>query len=201
METALCKIWREVLDVPEVGIEDNFFELGGHSLLAIQVVSHVRATLNVELPLFSLFDAPTIAALADGVAAGKWVTQGQVVPLKRIPRDKPLPVSFVQERLWFIDQLEPGSHAYNVPIAIRLRGHWIGRRGSERSMKSPRVTKPYTRPSHLSTATYSRFSFRPRRARSSSLIYGSCRRVNVKPKRTPVCAGLPNNRSTWRGDL
>ncbi|HPU55900.1 MAG TPA: amino acid adenylation domain-containing protein, partial [Verrucomicrobiota bacterium] len=124
VEEQLAALWREILRVQRVGIKDNFFELGGHSLLAIQVVSKVREVFKVELPLFSLFDAPTIEALANGLASGQWTgNQLPILPLQPIPRGEGrLPASFVQERLWFLDQLDPGTHAYNVPIALRLRG-------------------------------------------------------------------------------
>jgi FkbH-like protein len=123
VEEQLAAIWREVLRVKQAGIHDNFFELGGHSLLAIQVISRVRENFKVELPLFALFESPTIALLARGLASGEW-TQNQlpVLPMQLASRDGPLPVSFVQERLWFLDQLEPGNHAYNVPVALRLQG-------------------------------------------------------------------------------
>ena len=123
VEEQLAGIWRDVLRLEKVGVEDNFFELGGHSLLAIQVISRIRESFGVELPLFSLFDDPTIAALAAGLAEGRW-TQDQlpVLPLARVPRRPHMPVSFVQERLWFLDQLEPGRHDYNVALAVRLSG-------------------------------------------------------------------------------
>ena len=123
VEARLTAIWQEVLHLERVGIHDNFFDLGGHSLLAIQVISRVRTALKVELPIYSLFDAPTIASLADGLTSGQWTQDGPpVIPLLPVPREGVLPVSFVQERLWFIHQLDPGSHAYNVPIAVRLIG-------------------------------------------------------------------------------
>jgi amino acid adenylation domain-containing protein/FkbH-like protein len=123
VEEQFAAIWREVLGLERIGIRDNFFELGGHSLLAIQVISRVREVFKVELPLFSLFDAPTIELLAKGLASGEWTkNQLPVLPLIPIPREGTLPVSFVQERLWFLDQLEPGDHAYNVPVALRIQG-------------------------------------------------------------------------------
>ena len=122
-EERLAGIWREVLGLKGVGINDNFFDLGGHSLLAVQAVSRIRELFKVELPLMSLFDAPTIGMLADGLAANRWTATQDVMPsLKPVSREGHLPVSFVQERLWFLDQLAPGSHAYNVPLALRLTG-------------------------------------------------------------------------------
>jgi amino acid adenylation domain-containing protein/FkbH-like protein len=123
VEEQLTAIWREVLGVERVSVRDNFFELGGHSLLAIQVISRVREKLKVELPLFSLFEAPTIQQLARGLDSGEW-TQNQLplLPMQPVPRDGRLPLSSVQERLWFLDQVSPGGHAYNVPVALRLKG-------------------------------------------------------------------------------
>ena len=123
VEEQLTAIWREVLGVERISVRDNFFELGGHSLLAIQVISRVREKLKVELPLFSLFDAPTIQQLARGLDSGEW-TQNQLplLPMQQISRDGHLPLSSVQERLWFLDQVSPGGHAYNVPVALRLKG-------------------------------------------------------------------------------
>ena len=123
LEASLVAIWREVLGKTEISIEDNFFELGGHSLLATQVISRIRAELHLEPPLSSVFDAPTIAALAERLSAGEGGRNGSSLPaLELVPRNGILPASFVQERLWFLDQLQPGGHAYNVPIALRLRG-------------------------------------------------------------------------------
>jgi amino acid adenylation domain-containing protein/FkbH-like protein len=122
-EGQVAAIWSEVLGLSKIGATDNFFELGGHSLLAIQVVSRLRASFNVELPLSCLFEAPTVEALAAGLDAGRWKTgESSVPPLEPISRDKTLPTSFIQEQLWFLNQLEPASDAYNVPAAMRLKG-------------------------------------------------------------------------------
>jgi amino acid adenylation domain-containing protein len=122
-EEALAAIWREVLEVERVGAHDNFFRLGGHSLLATRVVARVRDAFGVELPLRALFEAPTVAAFAERVeslaGAGG---DGGARPIPRAPRDRPLPLSFGQQRLWFIHQLDPASPSYNLPRAIRLRG-------------------------------------------------------------------------------
>ncbi|HEY0738042.1 MAG TPA: amino acid adenylation domain-containing protein, partial [Herpetosiphonaceae bacterium] len=105
--------------VERVSIHDNFFEIGGHSLLATQVVSRLRQVLSVELPLRALFEAPTVAGLADQLSAQRSETQR---PLQPVDRAGPLPLSFAQQRLWFLDQLEPGSPLYNLPAGLRLRG-------------------------------------------------------------------------------
>jgi acyl carrier protein len=123
VEEILVGIWSEVLGVKRVGVEDNFFELGGHSLLATQVVSRVRQLFEVELPLRSLFEAPILADLAEKVEA-HW-SRGQIkeaVALVTVSRQQELPLSYAQERLWFLDQLEPGNKAYHIPLAVRLRG-------------------------------------------------------------------------------
>ncbi|HEX2092656.1 MAG TPA: amino acid adenylation domain-containing protein, partial [Longimicrobiaceae bacterium] len=122
-EEIVAGIWAEVLKRERVGVEEGFFELGGHSLLAMQVVSRIRRAVGVEVPLRTLFEAPTVVELAARIEA----LQGDgafasAPPIERVPRTKPLPVSFAQQRLWLVDRLEPGSAAYNMPFALRLRG-------------------------------------------------------------------------------
>ena len=122
-EQRLAAIWCEVLHAAQVGVHDNFFALGGHSLLAAQVMSRITRELNVSLPFRDLFLAPTIAELAQRVAAARGA--GQAYGSDRIPpapRDGVIPTSFMQESLWVVDQLEPGSAAYNIPLALRLCG-------------------------------------------------------------------------------
>ncbi|HEX7239695.1 MAG TPA: condensation domain-containing protein, partial [Longimicrobiaceae bacterium] len=123
VEEVLAGIWAEVLGVERVGVEEGFFELGGHSLLATQVVSRARQALGVEVPLRALFEAPTVAGLAGRIEALRSEGSGRVAPpIERVPREGPLPLSFAQQRLWVVDRLEPGSAAYNLPFALRLRG-------------------------------------------------------------------------------
>ncbi|MFP2934797.1 phosphopantetheine-binding protein, partial [Pyxidicoccus sp. 3LG] len=122
-EQRVAAIFSEVLNVAQVGLHDDFFELGGHSLLATQLVSRVREAFQVELALRELFEAPSVEQLASRIDAA--LRAGSVVqtpPLLPVPRTSTLPLSFAQQRLWFIDQLEPGSTFYNVPIALTLRG-------------------------------------------------------------------------------
>jgi amino acid adenylation domain-containing protein len=120
-EELLAEIWRHVLGVERVGIYDDFFQLGGHSLLATQVVSRIREAFQVEIPLRRVFEAPTVAGLAEDidVSLGAGLQAPPIVP---VPRDGELPLSFAQQRLWFLDQLEPGSSVYNFPAAVRLKG-------------------------------------------------------------------------------
>ena len=123
VEELVVGIWADLLHVKQVGIDDDFFELGGHSLLATQVVSRLRDTFAVELPLRRLFEAPTVGRLAREVEKLRRGAPGlPVPPLVRVPRDGRLPLSFAQQRLWFLDQLAPGSPAYNIPAAFPLRG-------------------------------------------------------------------------------
>ncbi|HEX8275252.1 MAG TPA: amino acid adenylation domain-containing protein, partial [Longimicrobiaceae bacterium] len=121
-EEVLAAIWAEVLGAGRVGVHDDFFALGGHSLLATRVATRVQEALGVEMPLRALFEAPTVAGLAERLEAAGPAAATAAPPLVRVPRDGPLPASFAQQRLWFIDRLHPGGSAYNLPFALRLRG-------------------------------------------------------------------------------
>jgi amino acid adenylation domain-containing protein len=123
VERALAAIWSEVLRVELVGIEDNFFELGGHSLLAAQVVSRVREEMSVDVPLRLLFEQPTITLLAAHLEATMLTGQEpQLPPILPFPSRQELPLSFAQQRLWFLQQLEPDSSTYNIASAVSLSG-------------------------------------------------------------------------------
>ena len=123
VEEQLVEIWEEVLGLERVGIHDNFFELGGHSLLATRVVSRVRKVFQVELPLLSLFEEPTIAGLSERIEEARRGAQGLTTPpLVPAPRDAQLPLSFSQQRMWLLDQLEPDTPTYNISNALRLSG-------------------------------------------------------------------------------
>jgi amino acid adenylation domain-containing protein/non-ribosomal peptide synthase protein (TIGR01720 family) len=115
--------WQELLDVNDLQPEDDFFRSGGHSLLAAQAVSRLRAAFGVDLPLTGFFERPTVAGVAAEIRA-RLAGGKPAPPMPIAPRGLAgsLPVSFGQERLWFLDQLEPGSFAYNVPVAVRLTG-------------------------------------------------------------------------------
>jgi amino acid adenylation domain-containing protein len=123
VEEIVADIWSQLLNVERIGVADNFFELGGHSLLATQVISRVRDAFGQEVALRSLFEQPTVAGLARAIEAGSGLGADlQAPPLERVERAEQLPLSFAQQRLWFLDQLEPGSSFYNIPAAVRLRG-------------------------------------------------------------------------------
>ncbi|HZI14651.1 MAG TPA: amino acid adenylation domain-containing protein, partial [Myxococcus sp.] len=122
-EELLAAAWAQVLRVERVGRHDDFFALGGHSLLATQVMARVRSSFGVELPLRVLFEASTLEALAlqvDVALRSGWTSS--LPPLVPVSRQGRLPVSFSQQRLWFLDQLMPGQVSYNVPIVLRLSG-------------------------------------------------------------------------------
>ncbi|MGJ5629727.1 non-ribosomal peptide synthase/polyketide synthase [Nostoc sp. CALU 1950] len=123
IEEILSLIWAQVLKVDLLGIHDNFFELGGHSLLATQLVSRVRTNLKVELPLRSLFAAPTIAQLSQNIQQLQQQDLEIVAPpiLKRAENAE-IPLSYAQQRLWFLDKLNPNSASYNIPVGLRLVG-------------------------------------------------------------------------------
>ncbi|KYC42732.1 non-ribosomal peptide synthetase [Scytonema hofmannii PCC 7110] len=123
-EEMLAQIWVQVLKLEQVGIHDHFFELGGHSLLATQLVSRIRNIFKVELPLRSIFAAPTVAAL--GELIGQLQLQNLELttpPILRRAENVELSLSFAQQRLWFIEQLQPNSALYNIPLALRLVGN------------------------------------------------------------------------------
>jgi amino acid adenylation domain-containing protein len=120
-EEKLANIWASILGVEQVGIHDNFFELGGHSLQATQMISRIRDNFACELPLHDLFASPTIAQLSEHLE--KASSDKQLPPITPIARNQPLPLSFAQQRLWFLDQLEgEEAIAYNESWALLLEG-------------------------------------------------------------------------------
>ncbi|MFI0486728.1 amino acid adenylation domain-containing protein [Actinomadura sp. 9N215] len=119
-EQVLAEIWREVLDVDRIGRHDDFFALGGHSLLATRVVARARDRLGIDLSIAMLFDDPTLTALASTIDAAPRTDAGP--PITTVGHDGPLPLSFAQQRLWFLNQLEPEGTEYHVPLSLHLTG-------------------------------------------------------------------------------
>ncbi|VVQ08059.1 Linear gramicidin synthase subunit B [Pseudomonas fluorescens] len=123
LEQRIAGIWREVLGLAQVGLRDDFFALGGHSLLATQIISRTRQACDVELPLRALFEHSELGAFAEQVrliqASGSTNKQP---PIEKVDRSQPVPLSYSQQRMWFLWQMEPDSPAYNVGGMARLRG-------------------------------------------------------------------------------
>jgi len=135
VEEMLAGIWSEVLGAPRVGINDNFFELGGHSLLAAQVLTRLREVFKIDFPLIGLFEAPTVADLGARIEKASSSVEGLMLSaIQPASRDGDLPLSFVQQRLWLLDQLSPGSAAYNIPFPFRISGP-LNSRALERSIE------------------------------------------------------------------
>ncbi|MFL6233221.1 MAG: amino acid adenylation domain-containing protein, partial [Thermoanaerobaculia bacterium] len=124
LEEIVAGVWREVLGLPAVSRSVSFFELGGHSLLATQVVSRLRAATGAELALREIFQHPTVAELAAAVEAALsgGAAASAAPPIRPVPRDQDLPLSFAQERLWFLDRLAPGHAGYHIPLVLAARG-------------------------------------------------------------------------------
>ena len=123
IEELLAQVWRELLKLEKVGMHDNFFELGGHSLLATRVVARLRSNFNIDLPLRKLFELPTIAELAEHVEYMRRNQSGVEIPsIVPVPRDRPMPLSFAQRRLWFLQKLDSKAPAYNIPATFRIKG-------------------------------------------------------------------------------
>jgi len=120
VEEMVAAVASQVLGVDRIGARDDFFAIGCHSLLATQIVARLQESLQVELPVVELFEAPTVAGLAERIEAVRGAVD--LPPIRRADRDVDIPLSFSQERLWFLNQLNPASSSYHVPRAIRLRG-------------------------------------------------------------------------------
>jgi amino acid adenylation domain-containing protein len=134
VEEVIAGIWAQVLQREQIGVREDFFALGGHSLLAAKVVSRILHTLGVELPLRSIFERPTVEGLSALIETTRLERSAAFTqPMARAPRDNNPPLSFAQQRLWFLDQLEPGNPLYNVPCAIHLSGD-LNQEALERSL-------------------------------------------------------------------
>ncbi|TCP59048.1 amino acid adenylation domain-containing protein [Tumebacillus sp. BK434] len=123
LEEKLAGLYEQVLGIGRVGVQDSFFELGGHSLLATRLLAKVLTELQAEVPVSILFQHPTVSGLA------QWLEQqtptladSRLAPLRKRERDGEIPLSYSQQRIWFLDQLTPGSNAYNLPTALLFRG-------------------------------------------------------------------------------
>jgi amino acid adenylation domain-containing protein len=122
-EQVVASIWAEVLRRHPISTADNFFDLGGHSLMATQVISRIRRSLNLDLPLRTLFESPTVAGLAAQIDKSPRNEAGTVAPpITPVSRVGDLPLSFAQQRLWLLDQLEPNNPLYNIPRTLRMKG-------------------------------------------------------------------------------
>jgi len=122
-ESRVAEVWQGMLEIDQVGIHDDFFALGGHSLYATQIISRVRDHFDVELSLQALFEYPTVAGLSAQVEELKRTGASALIPpIHRADRSRPLPLSYQQERMWVLDQLEPGNPFYNVSAAQRFVG-------------------------------------------------------------------------------
>ncbi|MHC5860260.1 amino acid adenylation domain-containing protein [Nostoc sp.] len=122
VEEMLAQIWAQVLKVEQVSIYNNFFELGGHSLLGTQLLSRISSVFQVQIPLRSLFAAATVAELGHLIGRSQATSLPPSPPILPRSRDAILPLSYAQQRLWFLDQLEPNSGSYNMPLTLRLVG-------------------------------------------------------------------------------
>ncbi len=123
VEAEVAAIFRALLGRERLGVETDFFEAGGHSLLATRAVSRLRERFGIELPLRDLFETPTVAGLARRVEAALAVSETLETPaIRPVPRDAPPPLSFAQERLWFLDQLDAGRSPWNLSTAVRFQG-------------------------------------------------------------------------------
>jgi non-ribosomal peptide synthetase component F/acyl carrier protein len=123
MEELIAAVWCDVLGMLQVSVESDFFKLGGHSLVATQMISRLRTLLNVEIPLRAVFESPTVAGLALRVEQALRKREGvEAPPLLVAKRPEQLPLSFAQQRLWFLNQLAPDSTAYLTPSVLRIKG-------------------------------------------------------------------------------
>ena len=124
IEQTVAQIWANLLRLPQVGVNENFFELGGHSLLATQIVARLRDAFHLEIPLRALFETPTVAGLSAGIVSTIQTGRGQQAQsIQPAPGYAESPQSCAQQRLWFLDQFDPGNSVYNLPVVQRVTGN------------------------------------------------------------------------------
>ena len=124
LEAQLAQIWSQVLGVERLGVKDNFFEIGGHSLLATQVVSRLNSAFGLDLSVQVMFESPTVAQLTEVISTQLQTGEGLTIPaIVPITSRQDIPLSWAQERLWFLNQLEGETGAYTIPLALRLVGN------------------------------------------------------------------------------
>jgi acyl carrier protein len=122
-EEIVAAAWAQVLKLDRVGVHDNFFALGGHSLLGTQVVARIRQMFGIEIPLRAIFEAPTVAEFSRRIETERKSGSGaRAASIPKVGDREHLPLSFGQQRLWFLDQLDPGNPLYNMAQKMRLRG-------------------------------------------------------------------------------
>ncbi|MEI5909721.1 condensation domain-containing protein, partial [Bacillus spongiae] len=122
LEERIVAIWEQVLGIEKIGVGDSFFELGGHSLLATQVISRVQEMFQLDLPLREIFTYPTVEALAERIEQLRQVEKASLPAIVPVNRAEPTPLSFAQQRMWFIDRFNPNSSLYNIPLVWRIKG-------------------------------------------------------------------------------
>ncbi|MCI0767842.1 non-ribosomal peptide synthase/polyketide synthase [Bacillus sp. TL12] len=126
VEELIVSVWSQVLGIKNIGVQDSFFEIGGHSLLATQVVSRLQEIFQIELPVRELFEYATVESLAKRLdQLRKGDRKREIPPLMPMERGETIPLSYAQQRLWFIDQFTPNSALYNMPMVCRLTGSWL----------------------------------------------------------------------------
>ena len=119
IEELVAQVWREVLKLDKIGVHDNFFELGGHSLLATRVIARLRGSFHVDIALRKLFELPTVAGLAQHIDLLRHSEFGtNIAPIVPVDRTQPLPLSFSQRRLWYLQKVDTNLSAYNIPASV-----------------------------------------------------------------------------------
>ncbi|MDV7266650.1 non-ribosomal peptide synthase/polyketide synthase, partial [Rhodococcus oxybenzonivorans] len=122
LERTIADIFADVLGLERIGVDDNFFDLGGNSLVATRVTARLRDALDTDIGVRALFEAPDVRSLAERIGEGSVPGGGARPPLAPVERPELIPLSLAQKRMWFLNQFDPSSPAYNIPLAVRLTG-------------------------------------------------------------------------------